>query len=123
VDPDVLRLQQEEIATLRENIYVLNEQVNSLQVSMHEQNQRAEQLNSTVGSIQVSFHEQQVSQTNLSLAISELKDNNQSLKSDISVVMLMLSKMDSTLSSLSVQSSPPSTLRSGEASQDRPATC
>ena len=123
VDPDVLRLQQEEIATLRENIYVLNEQVNSLQVSMHEQSQRAEQLNSTVGSIQASFQEQQVSQTNLSLSISELKDDNLSLKSDISAVMLMLSKMDSTLSSISVQASPPPTLRSGEASQDRPATC
>ena len=99
IDPEVIKMQQEEIISLRRNIHTLNEQVSSLQQSIHEQNFQAAQTTSTVSAIQETLQEQQVYQTSLGESMAELKNSNSSLKSDILTVLQLLSKMDSKLSS------------------------
>ncbi len=120
----IIASQQQEIIFLRDNIQSLNEQVNLLQLSIHEQNQQQDNLALSIGNIQSTLHDHHSFQTSMRESVTSLEGNNVSLSTSMSIVMQMLQKMDLTLTTLSNQDhSHHSTPRSGEASQDRPSKC
>ncbi len=96
--PEAIRLQQEEISALHSNIFLLNDQVQSLQQSLQTQNSQAAQIQSTIGEIQESIKEQLLYQSSMNEAISKLRDNNSLLKPDIHIIMHLLAKMDTKIS-------------------------
>ena len=96
----------------------------NIQLSIEDHSARNIRMEATVGEIQEALADQQAQHSNIRDSIVHLENHNSSLTSDMKIVMMMLQKMDSTLTSISTnEGPPPQTSRYGEASHNRHSEC